>query len=129
MHLRIDLCHSSLGLPLFSDRVGCHGKTCLESLISGVRLTCPYHVSCIFSISRTRLPSISILCVMISFLTWSFLEIHNDLRNASIYTTSTVLLCFFFTLQVSQKVKVENNEKILFIVADYMNCIYFYGPY
>ena len=88
----------SLGLPRFLLPGGLHFKTSFGNLPSSILWTYPYHWSCLVLISsKTDLATI-ILCLIIVFLNFSFLEIRVERRQKSIFVDFSFATFFLNTL-------------------------------
>ena len=101
------------GLPHTLLCFGIHFNAVLGNLPSAIRLTWPYHVSWFCSVSFIIGSSNPICCLIVTFLTLSFLDILEDLHRASISVASTRLFILFYVcLHVS-----EPYNKLLLINA------------
>ena len=90
------------GLPRAVFCVGIHFSALLGSLPSAILWTWPYHVSWFCSVSFIIGSSNPICCLIVTFISLSFLHILEDLLRASISVASTLLLLFSVSLHVSE---------------------------
>jgi hypothetical protein len=93
--------HLSLGLPLLRVPSGSHSKTFSGSLFPGILFTCPNHRSRFSSVTYKMFFPNSMISLMVTFRTFSFLDLLADLLQRSISVASNLFACCVFSVHVS----------------------------
>ena len=104
-------------LPYFLLNVGIHSMIILGNLVSLIRLTWPYHISCLCSTSFIIVSSIPILKRTSSFRILSILDIPKVRLNTSISVASSFFLFFSVIVQVSAP-----YSKVDLMILSYILC-------
>jgi hypothetical protein len=93
--------HRSLGLPLLRVPSGSHSKIFSGSLFPGILFTCPNHHSRFSSVTSKIFFPASMIALMVSFRTFSFLHFLADLLQKFISVASNLFASYVFSAHVS----------------------------